>query len=266
MGIINCSPNSFYQPVLDLNAALRAAENMIQAGANIIDIGGEATNPQVSLEKESPTVEVEMQRIVPVVRAIKQRYKVVVSIDTSQPKVMLAALEAGADMINDQRALTLPGAAELAAHWKVPVVLMHWFHPPRVPGTSTKQALLARIQTELKSSIERCLQAGIQREKIWIDPGFGGGNYGKNTEENYYLLSHLEDIVKLGFPVLVGWSRKSMIGEALGGVGPAERLYGSLAAAALAMMKGASIIRTHDVKATQDVVKIFTRFTDQVGN
>ncbi|MCB1826899.1 MAG: dihydropteroate synthase [Coxiellaceae bacterium] len=256
MGVINASPNSFYNPIDDVDAALKQAESMVLSGASIIDVGGEATNPNVHIERDGPSIQQEMDRVTPVIEAIKKHYDVLVSVDTSQAAVMRAAVEAGADMINDQRALREENALETAAALSVPVCLMHFFNEPRKPGSSSPASLLQQIKQELSDAVLRCEQAGIPREKLIIDPGFGQGNYGKNCLENYYLLEKLDAFHTLGLPILVGWSRKSMIGDVLNA--PAEgRLYGSIAAAVIAAMKGAAVIRVHDVKATVDAVKVF---------
>lgn len=260
MGVINRSPNSFYAPSQDLSAAMQTVERMVAAGASIIDIGGEATNPNVDIKREAPSIQQEIDRVVPLVAAIKQQCDVLVSVDTSQAKVMREAVYYGADMINDQRALCDDEALQTVAELNVPVCLMHFFSEPREPNSSRLPQLLAQIKRELTASIQRCVAQGIHRDHIIIDPGFGGGNFGKNSRENYYLLAHLKEFVQLGYPVLVGWSRKSMIGDALGGVPPQQRLYGSIAAATMAAMMGASIIRVHDVKETMDAVRVFEQF------
>ena len=134
---------------------------------------------------------------------------------------------------------------------------MHFFQPLRTPGSSDKQTLLNEIKDALQARIAVCEKAGISRNRLFIDPGFGQGNYGKNAAENYYLLQHLRDFESLGVPLLVGWSRKSMIGETLGGVSPEGRLYGSIAAAVIAAMNGAAIIRVHDVQATKEAIAVY---------
>ncbi len=255
MGVINCSPNSFFAPVQSFDAALRQAEQMLAEGADMLDIGGEATNPQVNIARDAPSIQAEIDRVVPVIEAIKQRFECFVSVDTSQAAVMQAAINAGVDMINDQRSLQQPDSLDVVASSDVAICLMH-FPLGRIPQSNTMEALLLQVKSELLAATERCIAAGIGCDRIVIDPGFGQGNYGKNVDENYYLLAHMNVLVKTGFPVLSGWSRKSMIGDVLGGVPAAERLYGSVASAVLAAVKGASIIRVHDVKATRDALKI----------
>lgn len=256
MGIINVSPNSFYRPHLSLDDALRTAETMVADGAAILDVGGEATNPLVDIEAEAPVEQQEIDRVVPVVEAIKHRFDVFVSVDTSRAQVMRESIKQGADMINDQRALRLGDALAAVAESKVRVCLMHFIEPAREPGSSDCATLLEQIKRDLLNAVARCGRAGISRDRIVIDPGFGQGHYGKNAQENFYLLAQLKEFVDLGFPVLSGWSRKSMIGDTLGGRAPEDRLWGSLAADTLAVFFGASVIRTHDVKAAADLIKV----------
>ncbi len=261
MGVINMSPNSFYQPLQSVELALREAEAMVAAGVDMIDIGGEATNPFVDITAEKPQIQQEIERVAPVISAIKKHFDVLVSVDTSQPAVMQAAVEQGADIINDQRALQVDGALAMASTLKVPVILMHFFMTPRQPDSTSPQTLFAQIASDLKQTIQRCVQAGIEHERIIIDPGFGGGkNYGKSTDENYYLLSRLAELTQLGYPILAGWSRKSMLGDTLNGAPPTERLYASIASATIAALQGASILRVHDVKPTIDAIKTVQYF------
>lgn len=255
MGVINMSPNSFFRPHENLAAALKTAENMVAAGADILDIGAEATNPYVDIEAESPSVQQEMDRLLPIITAVKQRFNILISVDTSRAAVMRAVISAGADIINDQRNLQCIEAMTTVAALQVPVCLMHFFNKPRQPGSSSLPILLAAIKNDLLDRIQHCKKAGITADRIIIDPGFGQGNYGKNSEENYYLLAHLNEFVQLGYPVLSGWSRKSMIGDTLN-LPPEERLFGSLAADTLATYQGAAIIRTHDVRAAKEAVTI----------
>ena len=256
MGVINVSPQSFYQPVDSIDAALRAAESMVLDGASIVDIGGEATNPGVQISRDALSLQEEVDRVLPVIEAIHSRFDVLISVDTSQAAVMEAAVKAGAGMINDQRALQDADALNVAASVSVPVCLMHFFQSPRVPQDTDFKGLLLQIQQELSMAIVRCEQAGISRDRLMIDPGFGQGNYSKNIAENYYLLAHLKQFKALGLPILVGWSRKSMIGDLLNAP-PEGRLYGSISAAVIAASHGADIIRVHDVKATVEAMTIY---------
>ena len=255
MGVINRSPNSFFRPHASLESALETAERMVKEGATILDIGGEATNPFVNIVQEAPAVQVEIDRVVPVVSAIKKRFNVLVSVDTSRPAVMRAAAEVGADMINDQRALREVDALQTVATLRIPVCLMHFFNPPREPGSSHYADLLQSIQSDLRAAIDRCQKGGIAKDRLIIDPGFGQGHYGKNSNENFFLLTHLSAFVEMGFPVLSGWSRKSMVGDVLK-ADVSDRLYGSIAADTIAAYQGAAIIRTHDVKACSDAIKM----------
>lgn len=255
MGVINRSPNSFFNPLHNDDAALCDVERMVHDGAAWVDIGGEATNPAVDLEQAAPSVEEEMDRVLPLLEKVKARFDVRVSIDTSQPTLMRAAIKLGADMINDQRALTAPGALAAISDSGVAVCLMHAFETLREPESSSREALLASIKNILLQAANRCIDAGVARERIVIDPGFGGGHYGKSTRENFYILKHLRDLTALGFPILAGWSRKSMIGDVLNA--PVDqRLIGSVAAAVMAANEGASILRVHDVKETVEALKI----------
>ena len=256
MGIINVSPNSFYNPHLNIDAALHTAEKMVGEGADILDIGGEATNPFVDIEMDSPSVQIELDRLLPVIEAIKGRFSILISVDTSRPVVMREAINRGADMINDQRALSLNGALMTVSDLKTPICLMHFSLRTCKSSPLSCSELLASIKKKLEESVRRCKKAGILEDRIIIDPGFGQGHYNKNLMENFYLLNHLSQFVAMGFPVLSGWSRKSMIGDVLNQPEAINRLYGSIAADVLAAYKGAAIIRTHDVQATRAGVKI----------
>lgn len=256
MGVINMSPDSFYRPYSSVDEILKTVEGMVKSGADIIDVGGEATNLTVDLDN-SPDVQQQIDRVAPLIEMISRQFPVLISVDTSQPAVMREAVARGAHIINDQRGLQVSGALAAVVELNVPVCLMHFFTAPRRPGSCSLMELLAMIKADLWTVTARCQTAGISHDRIIIDPGFGQGHYCKNAQENYYLLAHLAEFSALGFPILVGWSRKSMIGETLGGVSVQERLYGSIAAAALAAMQGASIIRVHDVVETIDAIKVF---------
>lgn len=257
MGILNVSPNSFYQPLHSIDAVLEKAEEMVRAGAEILDVGGEATNPAVDIANDVPSIEAEVNRVIPAVEAIKKNFNVRVSVDTSRAFVMRQAVNYGADMINDQRALQVGNALETVKSLNVPVCLMHFFMEKREPGSCSPRALLNQIKQALMQRVKACIDIGIDPQKIILDPGFGGGHFGKSAEENFYLLANLNEIISLGYPVLTGQSRKSMIGAALGGVPAEARLYGTIAADTIAMIKGTSIIRTHDVKAIADARAIY---------
>lgn len=257
MGVINMSPNSFMNPQKNADEALKRIEQMVSAGARIIDVGGEATSPSVDIVKELPAISEEMDRVLPIVEAIKNRFDVLISVDTSEPEVTKAAILAGAHMINIQQVKKNREALAFIAQHNVLVCLMHFFTPMRTAGSCTGPELFIQVKNELEEFLEMAVKAGISREKIILDPGFGSGkNYGKNTQENFYLLSRLEEFNTMGYPLLLGWSRKSMIGEALGGQPPEARLYGSLAIETFLALRGVAIIRTHDVQPVCDMLKI----------
>jgi dihydropteroate synthase len=251
MGILNVTPDSFSDGgrFNRFDDAIRQARQMVTDGAAIIDIGGESTRPgaaAVSLDEE-------LNRVIPVIEALVREIEVPLSIDTSKPEVMAAAITAGAGMINDVSALRLPGALEQAANLNVPLCLMHMQGEPRtMQQQPTYLDVVEEVYTFLQQRIEVCVAAGIVRENIVVDPGFG---FGKSLGHNLQLLNQLTRFQELGVPILVGLSRKSMIGQ-LTQREVAERLAGSIAAATLASWLGASIIRVHDVKETVDAVAI----------
>lgn len=251
MGILNVTPDSFSDGGKHTNVsqALDHALRMIDEGATFIDIGGESTRPgapDVSLQEE-------LDRTIPVIEAVANNTPCVISIDTSKADVMREAVKAGAGLINDVRALQEPGALQVAAEAQVPVCLMHMQGQPRTMQQSPEyddvvndvgQFLLARTKV--------CEEAGIAKDKILFDPGYG---FGKSLEHNYTLVKHLPSLMKLGYPVLVGMSRKSMIGNLLNRKVD-ERLAGSISLATIVAQMGAQIIRVHDVKETADAVNI----------
>jgi dihydropteroate synthase len=251
MGILNMTPDSFSDGgkfnALDL--ALEHADKMIAAGVSIIDIGGESTRPgapEVILDDE-------LSRVIPIIKAIRAKHDVWISIDTSKAEVMRQAVEAGADLINDVRALQEPGALEVAAKAQVPVCIMHMQGQPRTMQTGPHyQDLLADVKRFLEDRVKACTRAGIARENIIPDPGFG---FGKTVEHNYHLLAHLDAFHQFGLPILAGMSRKSMIFKLLNKK-PTECMVASVTCAAVAAMKGAHIIRVHDVNETIEAMKI----------
>ncbi|EGR3958488.1 TPA: dihydropteroate synthase [Vibrio cholerae] len=252
MGILNTTPDSFSDGgrYVDLDVALARAQQMIDLGVAIIDIGGESTRPgapDVALEEE-------LQRVIPLIKAIrKQNAEVWISIDTSKAEVMRQALAAGADLINDVRALQEPGALEVAAQAQVPVCIMHMQGQPRTMQANPHyDNIIEEVCQFLAERIAQCEAAGIKRENIILDPGFG---FGKSVQHNYHLLAHLEQFHRFGLPVLAGMSRKSMIFKTLNKQ-PAECVAGSVACATLAAQKGAQIIRVHDVEQTIDALKM----------
>ena len=255
MGIINRSCDSFYSPQKNLNNAIDLAHQMIKEGAQILDIGGEATNPAVRPDQR-PALEQELERVIPTIEAFKQRFSIALSVDTTEHDVMKAALDAGAHMINDQRGLPEPQSQRLVASYNVPVCLMH-FPNGRIPQSSSPTQLLQQIQIDLKQRSEQCQQNGIAAHNILLDPGFGQGCFGKNTAENVFLMGHLQSLKQLGHPLLIGWSRKSMISDIAHGVPVEDRLPGSIAAALFALQQGATVLRVHDVGATVQAVKVW---------
>ena len=251
MGILNVTPDSFSDggKFTQLDKALYQVETMIKDGACIIDIGGESTRPGAVDVFESD----EVSRIIPVLKAIKQRFDVAISIDTSKAIVMTEAIEQGADLINDVRALQNENCLAVIAQSTIPVCLMHMQGMPRTMQKNPHyDDLIKDISTFFNARITACEGVGIKKERIILDPGFG---FGKTLEQNYQLLAKLSEFKSLGLPLLSGTSRKSMIGNLLNR-GVNERLSGSLTTAILAVQNGASIIRVHDVKETMDAMKI----------
>lgn len=251
MGILNVTPDSFSDGGSHntLIEAVKHANLMINAGATIVDIGGESTRPGAA----EVSVEEELARVIPVVEAIAQRFEVWISVDTSKPEVIREAARAGAHIINDIRSLTEPGALEAAAQTGLPVCLMHMQGQPKMMQEAPKyEDVFADVNRFFVENIARCERAGIAKEKLLLDPGFG---FGKNLSHNYALLARLGEFHHFGLPLLAGMSRKTMIGQLLN-VGPTERLSGSLACAVIAAMQGAQIIRVHDVKETVEAMRV----------
>lgn len=251
MGILNVTPDSFSDGghYTSVSAALIHAEQMIKAGATLIDIGGESTRPNAAVV----SVQEELDRVAPVVEAIAKRFDIIISVDTSTPEVMLETAQLGAGLINDVRSLQRKGALTAAKNTGLPVCLMHMRGEPRTMQQYTHyDDLLTEVKNFLTERSNICQQAGINKELILIDPGFG---FAKNLHQNLLLFRYMDELLSLGYPLLVGVSRKSMIGGILN-KDVADRLYGSLALAALALTKGASILRVHDVAATVDIVKM----------
>jgi dihydropteroate synthase len=251
MGILNATPDSFSDGgrYTHLDAALKHAEAMVAAGATLIDVGGESTRPGARVV--SPTEELE--RVAPVVEALNRELDVIISVDTSTPAVIRETARLGAGLINDVRSLRRDGALDAAAATGLPVCLMHMRGEPGDMQDNPRYAdLVGEVSTFLRECMDRCGAAGIPAERIILDPGFG---FAKSLDHNLSLFKHMQELHMLGRPLLVGVSRKSMIGGALGRpVG--ERLFGGLALAALAMTKGARILRVHDVAETVDVVRM----------
>jgi dihydropteroate synthase len=256
MGILNVTPDSFSdgghlynQHALSLDSALKHAEQMGAEGATIIDIGGESTRPGA----EIVSLQEEMDRVLPVLERISAEIDVVTSIDTSSPELMREAAKLGAGLLNDVRALGRNGALEAAASSGLPVCLMHMQgSPATMQRAPSYNDLVAEVIDFLQQQIQRCIAVGIERSQIVVDPGFG---FGKTLEHNLQLLNRLDQLLELGVPILSGTSRKSMIGNLLNRA-PDQRLAGGLATVALAVERGARIIRVHDVAATVDVVRM----------
>ena len=251
MGILNVTPDSFSDGgrFTARDAALRHAEQMVAAGATLIDVGGESTRP--GARPVSPTEELE--RVAPMVEAIARELDVIISVDTSTPAVMREAARLGAGLINDVRSLQRDGALDAAADSGLPVCLMHMRgEPGSMQDNPQYPDILVEVRDFLAERMAACASAGIAAERIVLDPGFG---FAKTLEHNLSLFKRMGELSALGRPLLVGVSRKSMIGKVLGHeVG--GRLYGSLALAALALTKGAHILRVHDVAETVDVVRM----------
>jgi dihydropteroate synthase len=249
MGILNVTPDSFSDGnrYANVDAALERAARIAAEGAAIIDVGGESTRPGAAAVEEA----VEIARVVPVIEGIAAASDIAISIDTSKPKVMAAAVAAGACIVNDVYALRAPGARSWAAALDVGVCLMHMQGEPRTMQDSPHyDDVAAEVCEFLARERAACIDAGIAREAIALDPGIG---FGKGLAHNLTLLKELSRFAALGAPLLVGVSRKSFIGRVLGR-SVDERLYGGLGLAAVAVMKGARIVRTHDVAATCDAI------------
>jgi len=251
MGVLNVTPDSFSDggEFLDPDAARLQARRMAEAGATIIDVGGESTRPGAGAVAPAE----ELDRVLPVVESLVAELDVPVSVDTSKPEVMREAIAAGASMINDVRALRAPGALAAVAGSQVAVCLMHMQGEPRTMQTAPRyDDVVEDVHAFLASRVRACESEGIGRDRIVLDPGFG---FGKTLEHNLALLAGLGEFTREGLPVLAGLSRKSLIGT-LTGRPAAGRLAGSVALAALAVARGASIIRAHDVSETVDAVKV----------
>ena len=256
MGVINVTPDSFSDggslfasQSLCLDAAMVRARAMVAEGASFLDIGGESTRPGA----DPVSVQQELDRVIPVIESIRASLDVVVSIDTSTPEVITAAAKAGAGLINDVRALGREGALQAAAATQLPICLMHMQGDPKtMQDNPVYDSVVGDIGLYFDERIKQCNHVGIPTERILIDPGFG---FGKTLAHNLQLLKHLNSLVKKGLPVLVGMSRKSMIGSVLDRpVG--ERLSGGLAVTVMAYERGARIVRAHDVAPTVDALRM----------
>ncbi len=250
-GILNVTPDSFSDGGLFDNPrqALIHARRLVDEGADLIDIGGESTRPG----SRPPTTREELQRVIPVVAALSQQVEVPLSVDTSRPEVMRAAVAEGAGMINDVRALRQPGALDTVAELGVPVCLMHMQHSPATMQLQPHYHDVVReVLDFLGERLESARRAGVHPDNLLVDPGFG---FGKSVEHNLALLARLAELRTLGAPILVGLSRKTMIGQ-ITGRGVADRLTGSVAAAMISVLHGARVLRVHDVAATRDALAV----------
>ena len=251
MGILNVTPDSFSDGGQHHHKeqAVQRALQMIEEGASIIDIGGESTRPNASPVE----LEEEIQRVIPVVEALA-KYDVVISIDTSQPEVIRAAVKAGAHIWNDVRALTRPQALETAAELNIPVILMHMRgEPTNMNQLDQYTNVTEDVMYELEQRLDQALEMGIKKYNIILDPGFG---FAKNAQQNFQLLNEFWKLNQMGYPILSGLSRKRFIGEALNGIPAQERAVGSVAGHLMSIQQGASIVRAHDVKATSDAINV----------
>lgn len=264
MGILNTTPDSFSDGgqhfksgVLSLDSVLYRAEAMLAAGANIIDVGGESTRPGAAQVSESE----ELARVVPVVEALVKRFDALVSVDTSTPAVMRESAQVGAGFINDVRALNRPGATETAVELGLPVCIMHMQGAPQTMQDSPVYTdVISEVKAFFQEKIEVCLAAGIRRDNLVLDPGFG---FGKALSHNFKMLAKLRDFECFDLPLLIGFSRKTMFGQLLDR-SVDQRLAGSLAGALLAAQRGAQIVRVHDVAETVDVLKVLRAVNDYV--
>lgn len=252
MGVLNVTPDSFSDGgrFYSHDKAVEHALQMHGQGAGIIDIGGESTRPGA----EGVSAEQELDRVMPIIEALRSRVDAVVSIDTSKPEVMREAVPAGADLINDVYALRAEGALEAARELNAAVCLMHMQGTPRtMQANPTYDDVVAEVRAFLADRVQASIDAGIPRHKLIVDPGFG---FGKTLAHNLALLRGLRSLCRLDLPVMAGLSRKSFVGTITGN-GMDERVQGSVAFALAAVREGASIIRTHDVKATVDAMKVW---------
>lgn len=256
MGVLNVTPDSFSDGgrFVRIDEALRQADDMVAEGAAIIDIGGESTRPGAA----AVPLQQELDRVLPVIERLAAAFDVPISIDTSKPEVMRAAVSAGARMINDVTALSAPGAIAAAAESAVPVCLMHMQGKPRTMQQAPQyDDVVADIMRYLSDRVAACEAGGIAGNRLLLDPGFG---FGKTKAHNLVLLKDLAAFQRLGLPILVGLSRKSMLG-AVTGRAIEERLAASVAAALMAVERGARIVRVHDVAATVDALALWQAVT-----
>ncbi|WP_372942967.1 dihydropteroate synthase [Shewanella sp.] len=259
MGIVNVTPDSFSDggAYTGFEKTCRHVDNLVEQGALVIDVGGESTRPGAA----EVSVEEELARVLPIIEYTAKTHDVWISIDTSKPEVMEAAVNAGANLINDVRALQAPGALAMAASLDVPICLMHMQGEPQTMQDAPEYAdVVDEVAAFFELRIAYCEAAGIERERLILDPGFG---FGKTLAHNYRLLAMLPTLHEFHLPVLVGLSRKSMIGNLLGR-DTDQRLAGSIAGALIAAQQGAQIIRVHDVAETVDALKVMSATMEQL--
>ncbi|WP_286376699.1 dihydropteroate synthase [Acinetobacter sp. R933-2] len=252
MGILNVTPDSFSDGGMhnEVEQAIAFAQQMIVDGATVIDVGGESTRPGAS----PVSIEEELQRVIPVVQALA-KLDVVISIDTSEPEVIKAAVQAGAHIWNDVRALTRPHALQVAADLDIPVIIMHMRgEPTTMNNLDQYQDVTTDVIYELKQRVADALDAGVKPENIMIDPGFG---FAKNAQQNLKLLNELYKLNEMGYPILSALSRKRFIGEALGGADAQNRAVGSVTAHLMSIQQGACMVRAHDVKAMHEAILVW---------
>jgi len=252
MGILNVTPDSFSDGGLhnQKDQAVAYARQMIDAGATVIDVGGESTRPGAS----TVAITEEIQRVIPVIAELAQ-YDVVISVDTSQPEVIREAVKVGAHIWNDVRALTRPNALQTAAELDIPVIIMHMRGEPTTMNQLDQyQDVTLDVIRELQQRVDQAIQAGVKPENIMIDPGFG---FAKNAQQNLKLLNEFYKLNAMGYPILSALSRKRFIGEALGGADAQNRAVGSVAAHLMSIQQGACMVRAHDVKAMSDAIQIW---------
>jgi dihydropteroate synthase len=272
MGVLNVTPDSFSDGAslaqatsadfrLDTDKLLRRAEAMVSAGAVFLDVGGESTRPGAA----PVSVDEELRRVVPAIELLRERFDACLSVDTSSAPVMIAAIAAGAELVNDVRALADDAALGVIVETGTAVCLMHMRGQPRFMQSGIQPTDYTDVVTEVADFLSQrrqaCLQAGVLAQSLLLDPGFG---FGKSQTHNYQLLNGLGRLASLGAPLLIGVSRKSMIGAATGRAVDA-RLAGSIAAATLALQGGAKIIRAHDVAATVDAIRVHCAFTGNLA-
>ena len=253
MGIVNTTPDSFSDggDHFDAEAAIAHGLQLAEEGAAILDVGGESTRPGA----DEVSIDEELRRTIPVIEALAQQVKIPISIDTSKPEVMRAAVAAGAGMVNDVYGLRREGALDAAAELGVPVVLMHMQGEPRSMQSAPRyDDVVGEVHRFLAERVFAAEMAGIARKNIVVDPGFG---FGKTAQHNLQLLAQLQRFTELGVPVLAGLSRKKTIGELTGREDPRERIFGSVAAHLVAAQRGAMLLRVHDVAATVDALKVW---------